>query len=380
MTMIIANKSLIIISFISFIVFICGLAGIYLFLKSLLNPFMFFSETNKYFDNNTDFEKVGFEQARIEHTGFKQVEFKRTGFEQVGFKQSIFKKSKFKQADYNPKSNYIYFNVNNDNNNNNSNNYNNNDKQFLNIRQLSWIRFKTTLINIYEKRKVYFLLIIFIFLLIIFFILFKNIFVACFIALMSTAVLNEFICNVFRKRKEILDVQLIEFITNIIIMLKAGKEIRQIFKESVTCIKNPLQNHIRNLVNEIELNISMDNALDRFAANIGGNEVKLLSNAIKINRKIGGNLLFILEKIIETLQQNIKIKSTIKTQTAQNRFSGNFIALFPLIGFIAMYVFFNSAVLDFLSSKIGNILLAVGSLFEFSGFFIIKKILKEDLI
>ncbi|MCL5771560.1 MAG: type II secretion system F family protein [Actinobacteria bacterium] len=346
MTMIIANKSLIIISFISFIVFICGLAGIYLFLKSLLNPFMFFSETNKYFDNNTDFEKVGFEQARI----------KQTEFEQAGNRT---------------KSNYIYFN-----NNNNSNS----DKQFLNIRQLSWIRFKTTLINIYEKRKVYFLLIIFIFLLIIFFILFKNIFVACFIALMSTAVLNEFICNVFRKRKEILDVQLIEFITNIIIMLKAGKEIRQIFKESVTCIKNPLKNHIRNLVNEIELNISMDNALDRFAANIGGNEVKLLSNAIKINRKIGGNLLFILEKIIETLQQNIKIKSTIKTQTAQNRFSGNFIALFPLIGFIAMYIFFNSAVLEFLSSKIGNILLAVGSLFEFSGFFIIKKILKEDLI
>ena len=122
----------------------------------------------------------------------------------------------------------------------------------------------------------------------------------------------------------------------------------------------------------------MDTALDNFAFSVGGMEVNLLANAIKINRKIGGNLLFILENIIKTLQENLKIRSSIKTQTAQSRFSGNFIALFPLAGFICMYLFLNSSLKEFLLSGPGRILLAAGAVLEFTGFFIIKKILKEE--
>lgn len=319
----IADKSAIIISFLSFVVFSFGLTGIYLFLNSIFNPDLFIQNTGSPLSSITDSKLTG-----------------------------------------NNKTNYNYFN---------SQNAQNNGQP---VRTNPGV----ALVYLYEKRKNYVLLIFFALLLTVFFIIFKNIFLAFFIAIMSSGVLNEFICGLLRKRKETLDIQLIEFITNTIIMLKAGKEIRQIFKESIVCIKNPLKNHIKNLVSEVELNISMDIALDNFALNIGGKEVNLLANAIKINRKIGGNLLFILENIIKTLQQNLKIKSRIKTQTAQNRFSGNFIALFPLAGFIVMYFFLNSAVVEFLSSKVGSILLAAGSILEFSGFFIIKKILREDLI
>jgi Flp pilus assembly protein TadB len=236
------------------------------------------------------------------------------------------------------------------------------------------------LFNFFAKKKKYAVLTLFVLLFLVFFILFRNIVLAAFISIMSTCIFFEFIDGIIRKRKEVLDIQLIEFITNIIIMLKAGKEIRQIFKESLPCIKKPLNSFIRTLVGEVELNISMDTALDNFASNIGGREVNLLANAIKINRKIGGNLLFILENIIKTLQENLKIRSNIKTQTAQSRFSGNFISLFPLAGFIFMYFFLNSPLKEFLSSKPGSFLLATGAILEFFGFFIIKKILKEEQV
>jgi len=38
----------------------------------------------------------------------------------------------------------------------------------------------------------------------------------------------------------------------------------------------------------------------------------------------------------------------------------------------------NSSIKEFLLSKPGSILLAAGAMLEFSGFFIIKKILKEE--
>ena len=236
------------------------------------------------------------------------------------------------------------------------------------------------LFNFFAKKRKFAVLVFFALLFLIFLLLFKNLILAIFIAIMCTGIFIEFLDGITRKRKEALDIQLIEFITNIIIMLKAGKEIRQIFKESLACIKKPLNSFIRRLVAEVELNISMDTALDNFAESISGREVNLLANAIKINRKIGGNLLFILENIIKTLQENLKIRSSIKTQTAQSRFSGNFISLFPLAGFIFMYFFLNYSLEEFLSSKPGAILLAAGAMLEFVGFFIIKKILKEEQV
>jgi len=243
----IADKSAIIISFLSFVVFSFGLTGIYLFLNSIFNPDLFIQNTGSHLNSITDSKLTG-----------------------------------------NNKTNYNYFN---------SQNAQNNGQP---VRTNPGV----ALVYLYEKRKNYVLLIFFALLLTVFFIIFKNIFLAFFIAIMSSGVLNEFICGLLRKRKETLDIQLIEFITNTIIMLKAGKEIRQIFKESIVCIKNPLKNHIKNLVSEVELNISMDIALDNFALNIGGKEVNLLANAIKINRKIGGNLLFILENIIKTYSRS----------------------------------------------------------------------------
>ena len=240
--------------------------------------------------------------------------------------------------------------------------------------------FSDLLADIYDKRRKYVLLSFFILLLTVFYILFKNIFLSLFMTTMFTGIAGEFFGSVLKRKKETLDIQLIEFIMNMIIMLRAGKEIRQIFKESIICIKDPLKGYLKNLINEVELNISMDSALDNFATGVGSKEACLLANAIKINRKIGGNLLVVLENIIKTLQQNLKIKSQIKTQTAQNQFSSNIIALFPLAGFIGMYFFLNSMVKDFLSSATGTVLLIAGALLEFSGFFVIRKILKEDLI
>jgi tight adherence protein B len=307
------NKIAMFISIFSFAVFSLGFIGIYLFISSIFNPYLFLQKEGIIKDKKGNQETCENSTCRAHSCGDK--------------------------GSYNPGMN---------------------------------------LFNFFIKKKKYSALVFFSILLLIFLILFGNIVLAIFMAIMITGIFFEFMDGIIRKRKEALDIQLIEFVTNIIIMLKAGKEIRQIFKESLSFIKKPLNSFVRTLVSEVELNISMDNALDNFASGIGGREVSLLANAIKINRKIGGNLLYILENIIKTLQENMKIRSSIKTQTAQSRFSGNFISLFPLAGFMLMYFFLNSSLKEFLSSKLGGILLAIGAMLEFLGFFIIKKILKEE--
>jgi tight adherence protein B len=319
----ITDRIAIVFSIFSFAVFSFGLIGIYLFISSIFNSYLFVQRENHMLERE-DMAKTGYANMVNRHLII----------------------------------------------NSNTNGYGDKGYYYPGI----------ILLNFFINKKKYVGIIFFMLFLLIFFVLFRNIVLAIFIAIMSTGIFFEFVDGIIRKRREALDIQLIEFITNIIIMLKAGKEIRQIFKESLSYIKKPLKSFIRTLVGEVELNISMDAALDNFVSGIGGREVNLLANAIKINRKIGGNLLFVLENIIKTLQENLKIRSSIKTQTAQSRFSGNFISLFPLAGFIFMYFFLNSSLKEFLSSKPGGILLAAGAILEFLGFFIIKKILKEEQV
>jgi tight adherence protein B len=209
----------------------------------------------------------------------------------------------------------------------------------------------------------------------IFYVLCKNIVFSIFLCTVTVIVISSFLGSLKSRKEELLHGQLIEFINNTIIMLKAGKTMRNIFKESLSWVKNPLQAYLKKLINRLELNFSFDDALDTFADSCGGNEARLLVSALKINNRIGGDLLFILSSIAETLQNSLKARSSARTITLQSRYSGNIIAFFPVFILIFLYIFMNSSVADFFSSQIGNICLIIGGFLEIAGIFLIKKIL-----
>lgn len=212
-------------------------------------------------------------------------------------------------------------------------------------------------------------------LILIFYVLCKNIIFSIFLCTVTVIVISSFLGSLKSRKEELLHGQLIEFINNTIIMLKAGKTMRNIFKESLSWVKNPLQAYLKKLINRLELNFSFDDALDTFADSCGGNEARLLVSALKINNKIGGDLLFILSSIAETLQNSLKARSSARTITLQSRYSGNIIAFFPVFILIFLYIFMNSSVADFFSSRIGNICLIIGGSLEIAGIFLIKKTL-----
>jgi len=209
----------------------------------------------------------------------------------------------------------------------------------------------------------------------IFYALCKNIIFSIFLCVVAVIIISNFLESLKNRKEDLLHTQLIEFINNTIIMLKAGKTMRNIFKEALSWVKNPLQVYLKKLINRLELNFSFDDALDTFADSCGGNEARLLVSALKINNRIGGDLLFILSSIAETLQNSLKLKSSARTITLQSRYSGSIIAFFPIAILIFLYIFMNSSVADFFSSQIGNIFLIIGASLEIAGIFLIKKTL-----
>ncbi len=150
---------------------------------------------------------------------------------------------------------------------------------------------------------------------------------------------------------------------------------RSIFKDSANWFKDPLSTYSLEVANELELNSTLDEALDRFSEKCRSREANLLVSSLKINNKIGGDLISILDNIADSMRHNLKLKSQIKTMSLQSRYSGNIISIFPIIVLVLLYIFMNKTVLDFFSTSLGIILLFIGGVLEIAGVIVMKKII-----
>lgn len=225
-----------------------------------------------------------------------------------------------------------------------------------------------------KNRRIILVFLIFLIITILY-VLFRNLIFSIFLTLCLVFVFSETIRAVNEKRLELLHNQLIELSINIIVMIKAGKSVRDIIRKSLEWTRIPLKNYLKHLADELEINTSFDEALDDFAKNCSSREAQLIATALKINNKVGGNLAFILGNIVETLQESFKIKSNARTVTLQSRYSGNIIALMPVIILVLMFFSMNVSINDFFSSRLGNIFLIAGAVLELSGILIIRRIL-----
>ncbi len=236
-------------------------------------------------------------------------------------------------------------------------------------------RFTGFFINIYGTKKKILSVVIFAVLILILYLLFRNII----FSLLVSVCLEIYILDIFKgfeeKRKELLHNQLIEFISHMSVLLRAGKTVRGIFKGSARWFKNPLRAYLNKVANELKLNSTLDEALDRFSEECKSREVDLLTSSLKINNKIGGDLIAVLDSITDRIRHSLKIKSQMRTMSLQGRYSGNIISLFPVIVLLLLSIFVNREILGFFSTGLGTILLIAGGILEIAGIIVIKKLL-----
>ena len=73
----------------------------------------------------------------------------------------------------------------------------------------------------------------------------------------------------------------------------------------------------------------MDETLDNMSERVPSEDLDLVITAVKIQRQIGGNLSEILDRIVHTIRERIRIKGEISTMTAQGKLQGIILTLLP---------------------------------------------------
>lgn len=121
--------------------------------------------------------------------------------------------------------------------------------------------------------------------------------------------------------------------------LRSGYSVLQSMEAIARDSPEPTATEFKRVVQEVQLGIDMDDALEHLLNRVESEDLDLVVTAVNIQREVGGNLAEILEVIGTTIRERIKLKGEIRVLTSQGRITGYLISFLP----IGLALFLNAA-------------------------------------
>ena len=177
-----------------------------------------------------------------------------------------------------------------------------------------------------------------------------------------------------RKRFRALNNQLGDTILLLSNALKAGYSFAQAMATIARSAPVPMADEFNRAVREMNLGITVDDALDHMNARIESEDFDLMVTAVQIHRVVGGNLAEILDTIAFTIRERIRIHGEIRTLTAQARASGYIITALPF-GLMAILTLISpSYMVPMFRNILGIVMLIVAAVMMGIGYSIVRRI------
>lgn len=181
-----------------------------------------------------------------------------------------------------------------------------------------------------------------------------------------------------QKRIKAFDDQLNEGLVMISNALKAGYSFLQALAVAADETQDPFSKEFKGLLKELSLGIPIEDGLSNLLDRMPSEDLKLIVNAILIQKDIGGNLSEILENIGETIRERQRIKNEINTLTAQGRLSGIIIMAMPAVLGVMIYFFSPEYIMELFNTLVGRFMLVVAVFSQIMGWLFIRKIVNID--
>lgn len=162
-------------------------------------------------------------------------------------------------------------------------------------------------------------------------------------------------------------------ITSISGSLRAGFSLLQSLQMVEEESYSPMKEEVQDVLKALQYGTRLEDALVDWKRRMPSPELDMLVESILIQREVGGNLVYLLDKILETIRERTRLKNQIRTLTAQGKLSGLIIGLLP-IGVGTLIYVINSDYMSLLFMEpIGRILLIVAAVSQIIGFVFIRK-------
>ena len=181
------------------------------------------------------------------------------------------------------------------------------------------------------------------------------------------------------KRREKFNLQLPEALATMSNALRAGFSISQAFDSVVEQGEKPMCEEFAILQQQLKIGMSFEDALESMSQRVGSDDLTLVTTAILISRKTGGNVTEIFDKISDTIRGRQKIERKVKTLTAQGRMQGMIVSAMPVFLGLVMTLIKPGLMIPYLTSPLGATSVVVMCALIFVGWMMIRKIIKIDV-
>ena len=181
------------------------------------------------------------------------------------------------------------------------------------------------------------------------------------------------------RRRQKFNEQLPEALATMSNALRAGFSITQAFDSVVEQDEKPMCEEFAILQQQLRIGMTFEQALDSMSQRVGSDDLTLVTTAILISRKTGGNVTEIFDKISDTIRGRMRIERKVKSMTAQGRMQGLIVSLMPIVLGIAMICLKPKMMIPFLCSMTGVIAMVVMFALIALGWVLIRKIIRIDV-
>lgn len=184
------------------------------------------------------------------------------------------------------------------------------------------------------------------------------------------------------KRLQNFNEQLADMLNLMVNGLRAGYSTMQAMEAVSREMPAPISDEFRRVVQEMQLGISMEIALDNLLRRIPSDDLDLVVAAINVQREVGGNLAEVLDTISYTIRERVRIKGEVRVLTSQVIYSGRFLAMMPLIISAALWFLNRPYMMEFFNPEtriVGLIALGIGGFMIMMGYFVMTRIATIDV-
>ncbi len=143
--------------------------------------------------------------------------------------------------------------------------------------------------------------------------------------------------------------------------------------------EDPIRSEFSATVDEINLGLTMDEALENLCERVPIPDLRFFSIAILVQKETGGNIGEILDNISRLIRERIQFKDHVAALTAEGRLSAIVLIGLPIVMFVYMYV----TNYDYLSllwtEKMGHYMIYGAVILQIVGAYVIKRIVDIDI-
>lgn len=143
--------------------------------------------------------------------------------------------------------------------------------------------------------------------------------------------------------------------------------------------QEPLAGEFRRTFEEHNLGLPLDTALQKLAKRVPLLDVHFFVSAVLLQKRTGGNLAEILDKLAHVIRERFKLRGRIKAISAHGKMTGTSLTLIPIgVGVVMFYV--NPYYANFFfNDEVGHYLIGGAVLLQVIGYGVIQKIVTIEV-